>query len=94
VTDDQVQVELATAGVAGAVANVLREVYRTGTDAEIRVARRCWFAALEAAGLVPPLDQLCTCPDVDITCYIERPDSRTVKGLDPACPIHGHLHEE
>jgi hypothetical protein len=48
-------IELVAAGVAGAVGNVLREVYETGTDAEIEVARRCWYAALETAGVVPPL---------------------------------------
>jgi len=88
--------DLAAADVCGAVARVLREVYEAGTEAEVRVARRCWFAALEAAGLIPPLDRqhACTCPDVDVTCFTERPNSHTVRGLDTNCRIHGHLSQE
>ena len=32
--------------------------------------------------------QRCTCPDIDISTFGEKPGSRTAKGLDPACPMH------
>ena len=31
----------------------------------------------------------CTCPDVDVTTAVDQPGSRTMKGLDPACQLHG-----
>lgn len=51
---ERVAAGMAAAGVAGAVCGVLRDLYETGTDTEVAVARRCWMAALEAAGLIPP----------------------------------------
>jgi hypothetical protein len=41
---------------------------------------------------LPVPEPTCTCPDCDVSTLTDQPERRpTVKGLDPACPIHGKL---
>jgi len=75
----------AKAAVANAVCRVFREVIQTGTDEEVQVAHRCYRAALEAAELISPRDQLCKCPYV-VRHYLARPGGQAI---NPDCPWHG-----
>jgi hypothetical protein len=40
---------------------------------------------------LPAPEPTCTCPDCDVSTVGERPGTSTIKGLDPACRIHGKL---
>jgi hypothetical protein len=40
---------------------------------------------------LPVPEPTCTCPDCDVSTVGERPGTSTIKGLDPACRIHGKL---
>lgn len=51
--------------------------------APVCAACGCWCHAEEQT------EQSCICPDVDVSTVAEESGTRTVKGLDRDCPVHG-----